>query len=105
MITDIVDIVDLTDYDFCTNFITDNDSDSHVINCFYQDHLTNIHLINNIKICHNSDITFVKLIDNIYYNTYNQYDHFIQFDIKKFLYMSDFIINIISIKLAKQQAN
>ena len=35
MITGTVDIVDLTDYDFCASFITNNSSDSHVINCFY----------------------------------------------------------------------
>src|SRR6266480_715080 len=104
MITDTVDIVDLIDYDFCANFITDNDSDSHVINCFYQDCLMNIHSADDVKVCHSSDVIFVELIDNVYYNTYNQYDCFIQFDIKKVLYMSDFIINIISMKLAKQQA-
>ena len=35
MTTDTVDTVDLIDYDFCASFIADNDSDSHVINCFY----------------------------------------------------------------------
>ena len=105
MITDIVDTVDLTDYDLCANFIADNSSDSHVINCFYWDHLTNIHSANDIKICHDSDITFVELIDDVYYNTYDQYDHFIWFDIKKILYISDCIINIILMKLAKQQIN
>ena len=35
MTTDTVDTVDLTDYDFCTSFIADNNSDSHVINHFY----------------------------------------------------------------------
>ena len=77
MITDTVDIVDLTDYDLCANFITDNDSDSHVINHFYQDCLMNICLINDVKVCHDSDITFVKLIDDVYYNTYDQYDYLI----------------------------
>jgi hypothetical protein len=45
------------------------------------------------------------LIDDIYYNAYDQYDCLIWFDIKEVLYMSDFIINIISMRLAKQQAN
>ena len=72
MTTGIVDTVDLTDYDLCTSFIADNNSDSHVINHFYQDHLTNICFTN---------------------------------DIKEVLYMSDFIINIISMRLAKQQVN
>ena len=105
MITDTVDTVDLTDYDLCTSFITDNSSDSHVINHFHQDHLTNIHSANNVKVCHSSDITSVKLIDDVYYNVYDQYDCLIQFDIKEVLYMSDFIINIISMRLAKQQVN
>ena len=105
MTTGTVDTVDLTDYDFCASFITDNDSDSHVINHFYQDHLTNINLINDIKVHHDSDITSVKLIDDVYYNAYDQYDCLIQFDIKEVLYMPDFIINIISMRLAKQQAN
>ena len=102
MITDTVDTVDLTDYDLCASFITDNDSDSHVINCFYQDHLTNICPANDVKVCHSSDITPVKLIGDVYYNMYDQYGCFIQFDIKGVLYMSDFIINIISMRLAKQ---
>src|SRR5438876_4496704 len=72
MITDTVDTVDLTDYDLCASFITDNSSDSHVINHFYQDYLTNICLINDVKVCHSSDITSVKLIDDIYYNMYDQ---------------------------------
>ena len=71
MTTGIVDTVDLTDYDLCTSFITDNDSDFHVINHFYQDHLTNIYSANDIKICCSSDITSVKLIDDIYYNVYD----------------------------------
>ena len=101
MITDIVNIVDLTDYDFCASFITDNDSDSHVINHFYQDCLMNICHANNVKVCHDSDVTSVKLIVDVYYNMYDQYDHFIQFDIKEVLYVPDFIINIISMRLAK----
>ena len=105
MITDTVDTVDLTDYDLCASFITDNGSDSHVINHFYQDHLTNICPTNDIKVCHGPDITLVKLIDDVYYNVYDQYDCLIQFDIKEVLYMSDFITNIISMRLAKQQAN
>ena len=105
MITDTVDTVDLIDYDFCTSFITDNSSDSHVINCFYQNCLTNICSANDVKVCYNSDVTSVKLIDDVYYNVYDQYDYLIQFDIKKILYMFDFIINIISMKLAKQQVN
>ena len=105
MITNIVDTVDLTDYDLCTSFITDNDSDSHVINHFYQNHLTNICSANDIKVCYSSDVTSVKLIDDVYYNMYDQYDCLIQFDIKEVLYVFDFIINIISMRLAKQQAN
>ena len=105
MTTNAVNTVDLTDYDLCISFITDNSSDFHVINHFYQDYLMNICLVNDIKVCHDSDITFIKLIDDIYYNTYDQYDCFIQFDIKEVLYVSDFIINIISMRLAKQQAN
>ena len=105
MITDTVDTVDLTDYDLCASFITDNDSDSHVINHFYQDHVTNIHPANDIKVHHDSDITSVKLIDDVYYNVYDQYDCLIWFDIKEVLYVPDFIINIISMRLAKQQAN
>src|SRR5436190_4772108 len=61
IITDIVDTVDLTDYDLCASFIADNDSDSHVINHFYQDYLINICSANDIKICHDSDVTFVEL--------------------------------------------
>ena len=101
MTADTVDTV-ITDYDLCASFITDNESDSHVINYFYQDHLTNIHSANDVKVYHDSDITFVKLIDDVYYNMYDQYDHLIQFDIKEVLYMPDFIINIISMRLAKQ---
>jgi hypothetical protein len=101
---DTVDTV-ITDYDLCASFIADNESDSHIINCFYQDHLMNIQPANNISICHNPDVTSVELIDDVYYNTYDQYDYLIQFDIKEVLYMSDFIINIISIRLAKQQVN
>ena len=71
MITDIVDTVDLTDYDFCTSFLTDNDSDFHIINHFYQDYLMNIYFVNDVKICHDSDITFVELIDDVYYNMYD----------------------------------
>ena len=67
--------------------------------------MTNIHSVNDVKICHDSDVTSVKLIDDVYYNVYDQYNHFIWFDIKEVLYMSDFIINIISMRLAKQQAN
>src|SRR5205809_7231276 len=74
MITDTVDTVDLTDYDLCTSFITNNDSDSHVINHFYQDCLINICSANDIKVCHDSDIISVKLIDDVYYNAYDQYD-------------------------------
>ena len=77
MITDTVDTVDLTDYDFCASFITNNSLNSHVINHFYQDHLTNICSANDVKVCHDSDITSVKLIDDVYYNTYDQYDCFI----------------------------
>ena len=77
MITDTVDTVDLTDYDLCASFIADNSSDSHVINHFYQDHLMNIHSVNNVKVHHSSNITSVKLIDDVYYNTYDQYDCFI----------------------------
>src|SRR5436190_6684721 len=73
MTTDTVDTVDLTDYDLCTSFITDNSSDSHVINCFYQDHLINIHSANDIKVHYSSDITSVELIDDVYYNMYDQY--------------------------------
>ena len=65
----------------------------------------NIHSANDVKVCHDSDVTSVKLIDDVYYNVYDQYDCFIQFDIKEILYMPDFIINIISMRLAKQQAN
>jgi hypothetical protein len=78
MTTDIInaDTVDtvITDYDFCASFIADNRSDSHIINCFYQDCLTNICSANSINVCHESDITSVKLIDDIYYNAYDQYD-------------------------------
>ena len=77
MITGTVDTVDLTDYDFCASFITNNSLNSHVINHFYQDHLTNICSANDVKVCHDSDITSVKLIDDVYYNTYDQYDCFI----------------------------
>src|SRR5438034_8309795 len=107
MIIDTADTVNimLADYNFYANFIINNDSDSHVINYFYQNHLTNICSVIDINICHNFDITSVELIDDIYYNMYDQYDHFIQFDIIKILYMSDFIINIISIRLVKQQTN
>ena len=35
MTTDTVDTVDLTDYDLCANFITNNNSDSHIINHSY----------------------------------------------------------------------
>ena len=77
MTTDTVDTVDLTDYDLCASFIADNSSDSHVINCFYQDCLTNIHSANDVKVCHDSDVTSVKLIDDAYYNAYDQYDCFI----------------------------
>ena len=71
IITDTVDTVDLTDYNFCASFITNNNSDSHVINCFYQDYLTNIYSANDIKVCHDFDITFVELIDDVYYNIYD----------------------------------
>jgi hypothetical protein len=57
------------------------------------------------KFCHDSDVTSVELIDDVYYNMYDQYDYLIWFDIKEVLYVSDFIINIISMRLAKQQAN
>ena len=109
MTTDIIDAdtVDtvITDYDLCTNFIADNESDFHVINQFYWDHLMNICSANYVKIHHDSDITSVELIDDVYYNAYDQYDHLIQFDIIRVLYMSDFIINIISMRLTKQWAN
>src|SRR5436190_6146434 len=65
----------------------------------------NICLANDVKVCHNSDVTSVRLIDDVYYNMYDQYGCLIQFDIKEVLYMPDFIINIISMRLAKQQAN
>ena len=71
MIINTVDIVDLIDYDFCISFIADNSSDSHVINHFYQNHLTNICSVNDIKVHHSSDVTSVKLIDDIYYNVYD----------------------------------
>ena len=71
MITDTVDIVDLTDYDLCTSFIVNNSSDSHVINHFYQNCLINIHSADDIKVCHDSDVTFVELIDDVYYNVYD----------------------------------
>jgi len=35
MIINTVNTVDLIDYDLCASFIADNNSDSHVINCFY----------------------------------------------------------------------
>ena len=70
MTTDIVDIV-ITDYDFYANFITNNDLNSHVINCFYWDYLTNIYSVNDVKVHHDSDITFVELIDDAYYNAYD----------------------------------
>src|SRR5436190_7764740 len=77
MTTGTVGTVDLTDYDLCASFIADNDSDSHVINCFYQDCLMNIHSANDVKVCHGSDITSVELIDDVYYNVYDQYGHLI----------------------------
>ena len=64
----------LADYDFCASFIADDGSDSHVINCFYQNCLMNICSANDVKIHHDSDVTSVKLIDDVYYNTYDQYD-------------------------------
>ena len=105
MITDTVDIVDLIDYDLCTSFITDNSSDSHVINCFYWDCLMNICFTNDIKVHHDSDITPVKLIDDVYYNAYDQHGCLIRFDITEVLYVPDFITNIVSMRLAKQWVN
>ena len=105
MTTGTVDTVDLTDYDFCASFITNNDSDFHVINCFYWDCLMNICSANDVKVCHDSDVTSVKLIGDVYYNVYDQYNCLIWFDIKEVLYVPDFIINIILMRLAKQWAN
>src|SRR5947207_7418669 len=36
---------------------------------------------------------------------YDQHDHLIRFDITEVLYVPDFITNIVSMRLAKQQAN
>ena len=65
----------------------------------------NIHFANDVKVCHDSDVTSVELIADACYNTYDQYGRLIRFDITGVLYVSDFIINIVSMRLAKQQAN
>src|SRR5204862_356482 len=100
-----VDTVGLTDYDLCASFIADNGSDSHVINHFYQDRLTNIHPANDVKVRHGPDVTPVELIGDAYYNAYDQYGRLIRFDIKGVLYVPDFVTNIVSMRLAKERAN
>ena len=102
MATGTVGTVGLTDYDLCASFIADNGSDSHVINRFYRDRLTNIRPANDVKVRHGPDVTPVELIGDAYYNAYDQYGRLIRFDIKGVLYVPDFITNIISMRLAKQ---
>ena len=72
MTADTVDTV-ITNYDLCTSFIVNNESDSHVINYFYQDCLMNICSANDVKVHHDSDVTSVELIDDAYYHVYDQY--------------------------------
>lgn len=61
----------LTNYDLCASFIANNSSDSHVINQFYRDRLTNIQLAYDINVQYRPNIIKVELINNAYYNIYN----------------------------------
>ena len=91
----------LANYNLYTSFIANNGSNFHVINRFYRDRLINIRLANDIKVRHEPDVIPIELINDAYYNAYDQYDHLIKFDITGFLYVPDFIINIVSMRLTK----
>ena len=64
-------MVGITDYGLCASFIVDNGFDSHVINRFYWDRLTNIRPAQDINIQHGPDVTPIELIGDTYYNAYN----------------------------------
>ena len=67
----------IIDYDLCASFIADNGSDSHVINRFYRDRLTNIRPAHDLKVRHGPNITPIKLIGDAYYHAYDQYGRLI----------------------------
>ena len=70
-------MANIINYGLCASFIADNDSNFHVINRFYQDRLTNIRPAQDVNIRHRPNMISIKLINNAYYNIYDQYSNFI----------------------------
>ena len=94
----------VTDYSLCASFIADNGSDSHIINRFYRDRLTNVRPGNGIQVRHGPDLTPVELVGDAYYDAYDGCGRLNRFTITGVLYVSDFITNIFSMRLTKERA-
>ena len=94
----------VTDYSLYASFIADNGSDSHIVNRFYRDRLTNVRLGNGIQVRHGPDLTPVELVGDAYYDAYDGYGRLNRFTITGVLYVPDFITNIVSMRLTKERA-
>ena len=83
----------VTDYTLCASFIADNGSDSHIVNRFYRDRLTNVRPGNGIQVHHGPDLIPVELVGDAYYDAYDGYGRLNRFTITGVLYVPDFITN------------